>query len=172
MLSRFAYGHHAPRGLLPFTQMLPAVRTTLVIGLFLPTQFIRPRPSHGPHVLFSLCGPSYNGSFDTVRLSFTARPSSVPSSPQLDPSNGDDALQWQLHSRFPALEHIEVIKPSEWDCFTDQTFAQLALKVRLTHLDEPSVAEGCVRLNMSARRHAYPSYTLLCEAVRESPCRL
>ena len=48
---------------------------------------------------------------------------------QLDPSTTEPVLSWQLHKRFPRLQHIEFRNPSEVDAFTDATFANLVLKV-------------------------------------------
>ncbi|KAG2484943.1 hypothetical protein HYH03_016329 [Edaphochlamys debaryana] len=69
---------------------------------------------------------------------------------KLDPTHSEDALQWRLHSRFSRLEHIEVIKPSEVDCFTDTTFAQLALKdlSRLSGLSSLNL-EHCTQLSVA-----------------------
>ncbi|GIL44386.1 hypothetical protein Vafri_1861 [Volvox africanus] len=69
---------------------------------------------------------------------------------KLDPTYSEDALQWQLHNRFPSLEHIEIMKPSEVDCFTDQTFAQLALKdlSRLPQLTSFNL-ENCTQLTVA-----------------------
>ncbi|EFJ44728.1 hypothetical protein VOLCADRAFT_121287 [Volvox carteri f. nagariensis] len=85
---------------------------------------------------------------------------------KLDPTHSEDALHWQLHSRFPSLEHVEVIKPSDVDCFTDQTFAQLALKdlSRLPGLTSLNL-EHCTQLTvagMAALALACPQVCQLC----------
>eukprot|EP00198_Chlamydomonas_reinhardtii_P011646 XP_001700983.1 predicted protein [Chlamydomonas reinhardtii] len=69
---------------------------------------------------------------------------------KLDPTHSEDALRWELSDRFPKLEHIEIMKPSEVDCFTDQTFAQLALKdlSRLTGLTSLNL-EHCTQLSVA-----------------------
>ncbi|KAG2441114.1 hypothetical protein HXX76_003966 [Chlamydomonas incerta] len=69
---------------------------------------------------------------------------------KLDPTHSEDALRWELSDRFPKLEHIEIMKPSEIDCFTDQTFAQLALKdlSRLSGLTSLNL-EHCTQLSVA-----------------------
>ncbi|KAG2450322.1 hypothetical protein HYH02_004827 [Chlamydomonas schloesseri] len=91
---------------------------------------------------------------------------------KLDPTHSEDALRWELSDRFPKLEHIEIMKPSEIDCFTDQTFAQLALKdlsrlpgltsLNLEHCTQLSVA-GLAALALACPRIAKLQIPQVCQ---------
>lgn len=82
---------------------------------------------------------------------------------RVDPTKAEDALSWQLHQRFPQLEHFEVMKPSEVDCFTDQTFAQLALKdlSRCSSLTSCNL-ENCTQLTVAGMS----ALTLACPVIK------
>ncbi|GFR47228.1 hypothetical protein Agub_g8912, partial [Astrephomene gubernaculifera] len=69
---------------------------------------------------------------------------------KLDPSSSEDPLSWRLHARFPRLEHLEALKPSDQDCLTDPVIAQLALKdlCRLPRLTSLGL-ESCTQLTVA-----------------------